>query len=134
LCRKPRRSGYYATVNASNNAVTGATKRTGKSAFSQLWIIAPMGDRFTLRSALDLNYLTEKPHITKNAMFPLSIFYSGGNASESASTNYVTISWTKEPEKYKDLIVRVAGYSAFFSELCKDVQDEIISRTMLDHF
>ena len=35
------------------------------------------------------------------------------------------------PEKYRDLIVRVAGYSAFFVELCKDVQDEIISRTML---
>ena len=35
------------------------------------------------------------------------------------------------PEEYRDLIVRVAGYSAFFVELCKDVQDEIISRTML---
>ncbi|CAG36552.1 choline trimethylamine-lyase [Desulfotalea psychrophila] len=35
------------------------------------------------------------------------------------------------PEKYRDLVVRVAGYSAFFVELCKDVQDEIISRTML---
>ncbi|CCO23631.1 choline trimethylamine-lyase [Maridesulfovibrio hydrothermalis] len=37
----------------------------------------------------------------------------------------------KHPEKYRDLVVRVAGYSAFFVELCKDVQDEIISRTML---
>ena len=35
---------------------------------------------------------------------------------------------------YRDLVVRVAGYSAFFTELCKDVQDEIISRTMLTHF
>ena len=40
----------------------------------------------------------------------------------------------KHPEKYRDLIVRVAGYSAFFVELCKDVQDEIISRTVLTHF
>ena len=40
----------------------------------------------------------------------------------------------KHPEKYRDLIVRVAGYSAFFIELCKDVQDEIISRTMLNNF
>ena len=38
------------------------------------------------------------------------------------------------PENYKDLVVRVAGYSAFFTELCKDVQDEIISRTMLSKF
>lgn len=38
------------------------------------------------------------------------------------------------PEKHRDLVVRVAGYSAFFVELCKDVQDEIISRTMLEKF
>ena len=37
----------------------------------------------------------------------------------------------RHPEKYRSLVVRVAGYSAFFVELCKDVQDEIISRTML---
>lgn len=37
----------------------------------------------------------------------------------------------KHPDRYKDLVVRVAGYSAFFTELCKDVQDEIISRTVL---
>ena len=49
-------------------------------------------------------------------------------------SNDTLIAAQKEPEKHKDLIVRVAGYSAFFSELCKDVQDEIISRTMLEHF
>ncbi|PKX81686.1 glycyl radical enzyme [Pectobacterium peruviense] len=38
------------------------------------------------------------------------------------------------PEKYRDLIVRVAGYSAYFVELCKEVQDEIISRTMIEKF
>lgn len=38
------------------------------------------------------------------------------------------------PDRYKDLVVRVAGYSAFFTELCKDVQDEIISRTVLTKF
>ncbi|MDO4833960.1 MAG: formate C-acetyltransferase/glycerol dehydratase family glycyl radical enzyme [Bacillota bacterium] len=36
----------------------------------------------------------------------------------------------KEPEKYKSLIVRVAGYSAYFTELCKDMQDDIINRTI----
>ena len=36
------------------------------------------------------------------------------------------------PEKHRDLIVRVAGYSAFFVELCKEVQDEIISRSTLE--
>ena len=35
----------------------------------------------------------------------------------------------KEPEKYRDLIVRVAGYSDYFNDLGKDLQDEIIRRT-----
>ncbi len=33
------------------------------------------------------------------------------------------------PEEYKDLIVRVAGYSDFFRNLSKPLQDEIIERT-----
>ena len=33
------------------------------------------------------------------------------------------------PEDYKSLIVRVAGYSAYFTELANDLQDEIIART-----
>lgn len=33
------------------------------------------------------------------------------------------------PEKHSDLIVRVAGYSAYFTVLSKGLQDEIISRT-----
>lgn len=45
--------------------------------------------------------------------------------------NQTLIDAQKHPEEYRGLIVRVAGYSAFFVELCKDVQDEIISRTML---
>ena len=35
----------------------------------------------------------------------------------------------KHPEEYKDLIVRVAGYSDFFRNLDKPLQDEIINRT-----
>ena len=35
----------------------------------------------------------------------------------------------KHPEKYKDLIVRVAGYSDYFNDLGEDLQNEIIRRT-----
>ncbi|HQE69506.1 MAG TPA: glycine radical domain-containing protein, partial [Atopobiaceae bacterium] len=35
----------------------------------------------------------------------------------------------KHPEAHKDLIVRVAGYSAFFNVLSKATQDDIIDRT-----
>jgi formate C-acetyltransferase len=36
----------------------------------------------------------------------------------------------KHPKEYKGLLVRVAGYTAYFTELGKDVQDEIIGRTV----
>ncbi len=35
----------------------------------------------------------------------------------------------KNPEEYRDLIVRVAGYSAFFTNLSMETQNDIIART-----
>jgi formate C-acetyltransferase len=35
----------------------------------------------------------------------------------------------RNPEQYRDLVVRVAGYSAFFTALSPDAQDDIIART-----
>ncbi len=35
----------------------------------------------------------------------------------------------KNPENHRDLVVRVAGYSAFFTTLSPDTQDDIIART-----
>jgi len=35
----------------------------------------------------------------------------------------------QHPERYRRLVVRVAGYSAYFTELARDLQDEIIRRT-----
>jgi pyruvate formate-lyase/glycerol dehydratase family glycyl radical enzyme len=39
----------------------------------------------------------------------------------------------KNPENYKDMLVRVAGYSAYFVELGKPLQEDLIQRTEL-HF
>ena len=40
----------------------------------------------------------------------------------------------KNPENYKDLIVRVAGYSDYFNDLGEDLQNEIINRTEHESF
>ncbi|MGD9162140.1 MAG: pyruvate formate lyase family protein, partial [Desulfobacteraceae bacterium] len=37
----------------------------------------------------------------------------------------------KNPDEYRDLLIRVAGYSAYFVELSKELQDDIIGRTVL---
>ena len=38
----------------------------------------------------------------------------------------------KHPEEHRDLLIRVAGYTAFFVELGKETQDEIIGRTEIN--
>ena len=38
----------------------------------------------------------------------------------------------KNPENYRNIIVKVGGYSAYFTDLGKEIQDEIISRTEHD--
>ena len=37
----------------------------------------------------------------------------------------------RHPDQHKDLVVRVAGFSAFFVHLDDGVQDELIKRTEL---
>jgi formate C-acetyltransferase len=37
----------------------------------------------------------------------------------------------RNPEQYRDLVVRVAGYSAYFTQLNRAMQDEVIARTEL---
>ena len=56
---------------------------------------------------------------------------------EIAITDHDTVEGCKEavriiasnPEKYKNLVVRVAGYSALFTTLSRSLQDDIINRT-----
>ena len=38
----------------------------------------------------------------------------------------------QHPELYKGLIVRIAGYSAYFTELSRDLQNDLIARTEHD--
>jgi pyruvate-formate lyase len=35
----------------------------------------------------------------------------------------------REPERYRDLVIRVWGFSAYFVELSRQYQDEVIART-----
>ena len=77
-----------------------------------------------------------------NGCLPLNIFGSG-------SVDPAAVAWTeadqylfnvidqkklieaqKHPEEHRGLLVRVAGYTAYFTELGTDVQDEIIGRTV----
>ncbi|TFH24886.1 MAG: glycyl radical protein [Bacteroidia bacterium] len=53
----------------------------------------------------------------------------GWNVQYNIVSRETLLAAQKDPEKYRDLVVRIAGYSAFFTTLSPDTQDDIIART-----
>ncbi|MBQ9765391.1 MAG: glycyl radical protein [Lachnospiraceae bacterium] len=53
----------------------------------------------------------------------------GMHAQYNVVSRETLIDAQKNPEKYKNLVVRVAGYSALFTTLSRSLQDDIINRT-----
>ena len=59
-----------------------------------------------------------------------SFFRGGGTYIQFNIMDAATLKEAKRhPEEYRDLVVRVGGYSAYFVSLSPEVQDEIIGRT-----
>ena len=57
-------------------------------------------------------------------------FKKGGQEVQINSTSRaVLINAMEHPENYKDLVVRVSGYSAFYFALDKRIQQDILNRT-----
>ena len=68
--------------------------------------------------------------LDKLAMLVRSYFKLDGHHIQFNVVNKETLlEAQKHPQRYKDLIVRVAGYSDYFVDLGEDLQNEIISRT-----
>jgi pyruvate-formate lyase len=68
--------------------------------------------------------------LDKMACMVRSYFRLGGHHIQFNVVNSDTLRAAQaEPEKYRDLIVRVAGYSDYFCDLTSALQNEIILRT-----
>ncbi|NLV50276.1 MAG: hypothetical protein GXY20_06230 [Clostridiales bacterium] len=74
-----------------------------------------------LRSDADLEKLT--------AMIKTYLFNGGKHIQFNVVDNKVLEKAQADPKNYQDLIVRVAGYSTYFTLLTTAVQNEIIKRT-----
>ena len=66
----------------------------------------------------------------KNMLALLKRFIKGGGQEMqfNVTDNRVLEDAVREPEKYADLIVRVSGFSAFFTKLAPEVQKDIMRR------
>ena len=73
--------------------------------------------------------------ITKLGHLIRSYFTMGGHHIQFNIVDTATLKAAQEcPEDYKDLLVRMAGYSDYFNDMNEDLQQEIIERTENEGF
>ena len=84
----------------------------------------------TLNVKLDPKLLANEAGLGKIAALIRSHFLAGGQQCQfNLVDREMLLEAKRSPEKHGDLMVRVAGYSAPFTSLWEDLQDEIIART-----
>lgn len=66
------------------------------------------------------------------AMIKTYFSHGGKHVQFNVVTAETLLKAQQNPEQYRDLVVRVAGYSAYFTQLNRTMQDEIIARTELN--
>jgi len=74
----------------------------------------------------------DNPRDRQKLMLMLRTFFEvhkGWHVQYNVVSRETLLNAKKHPDQYRDLVVRVAGYSAFFTSLSPDTQDDIIART-----
>lgn len=64
------------------------------------------------------------------SVFRAHFAQNGFHIQINVVNNEVLRAAQKDPQNYKHILVRVAGYSAYFVDLSKEIQDNIIERTI----
>lgn len=146
-------TGISITAHAPGGALTGATP-DGRYAGETLadGTISPaqgkdtLGPTALIRSAMTINQIPFQATLLNMKFHPSALrttedmkklafliktyFNAGGKHVQFNVVNKETLlDGQTHPEKHRDLIIRVAGYSAYFVTLSKPVQNEIIART-----
>ncbi|MDR1603622.1 MAG: hypothetical protein LBS10_02365 [Gracilibacteraceae bacterium] len=76
------------------------------------------------------SFLENPKHVEALHNLVDAYFHGGGMEIQfSVVSRETLLAAQREPEKYRNLVVRVSGFSAYFRSLNKTTQDEIIART-----
>jgi len=121
------------TPLASSVAAAAGCERSGPTALlnSVAKLNAPKSwqSGYQANIRFQANMLSEKRNRDKVRALLNVYFAKGGQQLQINAVDTETLrAAQKNPEKYSDLVVRVAGFSAFFVTLSPEVQEEIISR------
>jgi len=120
---EPLSNGASPQSYSMTKGLTAAIKSVSKVDFTRY----PNGAAFTL--TIDPKLFAGPDGVATFASLLRSIIELGViHAHFNVVDVNVLLEAQKNPEKYRHLVVRVAGYSAYFVDLTKEVQDEIIRR------
>jgi len=88
---------------------------------------APNGDSHTI--SFSPSFLSGSERVDKLASYLRAYGEKGGTALQVNVIDPETLKLAQQkPDEYKNLLVRVTGYNAYFVMLGKEIQDEIIAR------
>ncbi len=127
-----RKAGVY--MNPANNPQGGAAKSGPTAVLNSLSLFDA---KYHGGSVQNIKFTPKMMHKDADKIKALwrTYFKKGGCQLMVTVVDHGTLEDAQtHPEKYPDLIVRVAGYSAIFVNLSKDVQDELLSRTLYESF
>lgn len=127
-------SGRLAGTPLSDGAASPSQGADIKGPTATLNSVAKMDPDFVEAPLLNMRFtpgpLKTKDGLRKFGEMIRSFFEKGAAHVQFTILDRETlIEAKKNPENYRNLVVRVAGYSAFWVDLTPDLQDEIISRT-----
>jgi len=109
--------------NAEKNGLTSMLNSISKIDFTKV------SNGYSVNVRLPINLLNNQENAQKLAQIIKSYFAQGGGHIQfNIIDQEILLDAQKNPDMYKDLVVRVTGYAAYFIDLGKFVQDDIIAR------
>lgn len=108
----------------------GADRRGPTSTMSATAGLASLGNGYVLNMRLDPRHLRPDSRATILRGLVYGYFAMGGMQAQFNIVDPQTlIDARKCPEKFRHLVVRISGYSAYFNDLTEEMKDELIART-----
>jgi pyruvate formate-lyase/glycerol dehydratase family glycyl radical enzyme len=124
LAGEPVSNGISPVNGTERNGPT-AVMRSAATAAS-----APISDGTALNMRLAPGLLGSGESVEKLASLVRGYFSLGGRHVQFNVVDTETLEDAqRNPERYPDLVVRVSGYCAYFTDLGRSIQDDIIART-----
>jgi formate C-acetyltransferase len=120
---------YSGDVLGNGLSPTTGNELNGPTAVMNSIVKLPLS-RIYNGANLNMRFSGKRTHPEKLSALIKTYFQKGGMQIQFNMLDSAMLKAAKaNPEKYRDLVVRVSGYSALFTGLTETAQDEIISRT-----